>query len=128
MKFTTEKSFEILTRTPIIIENLLSGLPDDWIYNNEGNDTWSPFDVVGHLVVGEKTDWITRMQIILGDAADKKFKVFDRFKQLRDNVNVPLSQLIQEFKMLRQQNLEILKKIKFDEATLNRTGIHPEFG
>jgi hypothetical protein len=127
MKFNLEKSIQILERTPIVVEVLLQGLDDEWIYSNEGRDTWSPFDVVGHYIQGEKTDWIPRMQIILGNGS-KKFQVFDRTKMFEDSKGKNLSQLIDEFKSLRKQNLDILRNARLDEKNLSMTGIHPEFG
>lgn len=111
-----------------MLEELMNGLPEEWIYSNEGENTWSPFDVVGHLIHGEKTDWIPRMRIILNDGNEKKFEVFDRFAQLKDSQGKTLSELLTEFRYLRMQNLEILKSINFNDSLLNRTGIHPAFG
>jgi len=127
MKFDLEKSIQILERTPLVVEDMLKGLDDEWIHATEGNNTWSPFDVVGHYIQGEKTDWIPRMQIILGKGS-KKFEVFDRTKMFEDSKGKNLSQLIGEFKSLRKQNLEILSHTRLDEETLGMTGIHPEFG
>jgi len=127
MKFDLEKSIHILERTPLIVEVLLKGLDDEWVFATEGNNTWSAFDVVGHFIQGEKTDWIPRMQIILGKGS-KKFQVFDRTKMFEDSKGKNLSQLIEEFKSLRKQNLEILTRTHLDEEILSMTGIHPEFG
>ncbi len=128
MKFTIDKSIEILERTPVVIEKLLGGLNDEWLCANEGKDTWSPFDVVGHLIQGEKEDWIPRMKIILSDGPNKKFTPFDRFKQFNDDIGKTMTQLIDEFAALRKQNLAILKSTTLDEMALTKKGIHPEFG
>jgi len=128
MKFSIEQSLDILERTPAVLKKLLDGLHDEWIYSNEGGDTWSPFDVMGHLIQGEKLDWIPRMKIILNDSAEKKFEPFDRFKQFEESEGKHLSQLIAEFKKRRKQNLKILRNTRLDEKILNRKGIHPEFG
>ena len=128
MKFSVDKSLQILERTPIVIEELLGGLDNDWIYANEGKDTWSAFDVMGHFIEGEKTDWIPRMQIIISNDKEKKFEPFDRFKQFEESKGKNISELIQEFKKLRKKNIEIFKNTKLDETALNTTGIHPEFG
>src|SRR5258706_5142427 len=105
MKFSIEQSLDILERTPAVLKKLLDGLHDEWIYSNEGGDTWSPFDVMGHLIQGEKLDWIPRMKIILNDSAEKKFEPFDRFKQFEESEGKHLSQLIAEFQNRRKQNL-----------------------
>ncbi|MBS1598020.1 MAG: DinB family protein [Bacteroidetes bacterium] len=128
MKFDINKSIQILERTPSVIEEFLTGLDDEWLCSNEGADTWSPFDVIGHLIEGEKTDWIPRMQIILSKSPDKKFVPFDRFKQFNDNKSKAISELLLEFHQLRRDNIEILKSTTIDEHTLGMTGIHPEFG
>ena len=128
MKFSIEKSLEILERTPVVIKKMLDGLNDEWIYANEGDNTWSAFDVMGHLIEGEKSDWIPRMQIILSDSPEKKFEPFDRFKQFEESKGKNISQLIAEFKRLRQKNIKILKDAKIDKAALARKGIHPGLG
>ncbi|HWY98347.1 MAG TPA: DinB family protein, partial [Bacteroidia bacterium] len=84
MEFEINKSLEILERTPVVIEDMLKGLSPGWVMHNEGSDTWSPYDVVGHLIHGEKTDWVPRMNIILSDG-DKKFTPFDRFAQFKES-------------------------------------------
>ena len=128
MKFDRERSVQILSRTPLVLETLLDGLDHQWIYANEGPDTWNAFDIMGHFIEGEKTDWIPRMQIILSNAPDKKFQKFDRFKQFEESKGKNISQLIAEFKKLREENLKILADTTLDEKTLSMTGIHPEFG
>lgn len=129
MNFSILKSIEILERTPGVLESLLSGLSDEWIYQNEGVDSWSPYDVIGHLIHGEKTDWIPRAKIILSNSPDKSFTPFDRFAQLNDSRNLTIDELLNEFKTLRIQNLEELKALNLnDESTLAEIGIHPEFG
>jgi hypothetical protein len=102
------ESIGILSRTPFVLESLLKDMPIAWAFNNEGKDTFSPFDVVGHLIHGEKTDWVLRMEIILSDRPDKTFQPYDRFAQFKDSEGKTLNQLLVEFKTLRQKNLEIL--------------------
>lgn len=128
MDFNLDKSIEILERTPSAIEILLKDISDDWTLSNEGVDTFSPFDVVGHLIHGEKTDWMARMLIILGDNPDKSFAPYDRFAQFEESKGKTMAQLLAEFKMLRQQNLAILKSKNLDAGDLQKTGIHPKFG
>ena len=128
MEFTIESSLPILERTPLVIATLLKGLPADWTQTNEGGDSWSPFDIVGHYIHGEKTDWIPRMRIILSENSDKHFIAFDRFAQLTDSHGKSLDELLDEFRELRFTNLQELKSIDITEQLLNRTGIHPKFG
>src|SRR5688572_19148448 len=128
MKFNIDKAMPILERTPVIVTMLLKDLDNDWIYSNEGPDTWSPFDVVGHYIHGEKTDWIPRLNIILGEQDDKRFVPFDRFAQFRDSKGKSLDELLDEFTRLRSENIDKLKKVTLDESTLSKKGIHPAFG
>ena len=128
MKFSLPSSISVLERTPLILEQMLKDLPDEWIINNEGKDTWSPYDVVEHLIHGEKTDWIPRMEIILSDKGDKRFVPFDRFAMMSESKKKFLTELQEEFKSLRKKSLEILISKKLTEKDLNKIGIHPEFG
>lgn len=128
MRFDLQKSLEILRRTPYVLEALLKDLPDDWVMPNEGENTFSPFDVVGHLLHGEKTDWMARLQIILGDGENKNFTPYDRFAQFEESRGKTINQLLSEFKSLRAANLEVLMAIRFEPADFERTGIHPSFG
>jgi len=128
MQFDINKSIQILSKTPQILEVLLSDISDDWVYNNEGEDTWSPYDVLGHLIHGEKTDWITRAKIILSDTENKTFESFDRFAQMEDKAKNSMADRLQEFKQLRAENLETLKALELDELKLIQKGIHPELG
>jgi len=128
MEFKIDEAIEVLERTPIVIEEMLKGLPADWVMHNEGPDTWSPYDIVGHLIHGEKTDWIPRMNIILSDSADKKFTPFDMTAHFANSKGKSLPQLIDEFKDLRRLGINTLKSKKLSAVDLNKTGIHPEFG
>lgn len=128
MNFNLNNCIEILSRTPAVLDSLLGGLSDEWIHNNEGEATWSPFDIVGHLIHGDKTDWIPRMKVILSDGPDKKFDPFDRFAQFEASKGKNIRQLLDEFKALRKKNIEILKSKNLDAQDLSKTGIHPEFG
>lgn len=127
MKFDLNRSIEVLERTPLVIEHLLKGISEEWIFNNEGGKTWSPYDIVGHLVHGEKTDWVTRMEIILLDH-DKKFAPFDRFAQFNESKGKSLETLIAEFKTLRKKNIMKLRLKKIESFDLHKKGIHPAFG
>lgn len=128
MKFLIKQSIEILERTPLVLETLLRNLSDDWVQNSEGENTWSPFDIVGHFIHGEKTDWIPRMEIILSDKSEKTFTPFDRFAQFTSSQGKTIDQLLDEFKILRKKNIEILKARNLSSNDLARTGIHPAFG
>lgn len=128
MNFNIQKAMPILERTPAIVAMLLKDLDNEWIYSNEGGDTWSPFDVVGHYIHGEKTDWIPRLNIILGEQDDKRFVPFDRFAQFRDSKGKTLDELLDEFAALRKENLEKLRQVTLNEETLSKKGIHPAFG
>lgn len=128
MSFNLNKAIEILERSPIVLTSLLDGLSDEWIYTNEGEETWSPYDIIGHLIHGEKTDWIVRMELILSDGPDKTFTPFDRFAQFEQSKGKTLSQLLEEFQSLRKNNLIILKSKNITSDDLNKTGIHPAFG
>ncbi len=128
MQFNINKSLEILERTPLVLETMLNGLSDEWIKNNEGPETWSPFDILGHLVHGEKTDWIPRMEIILADITDKSFVPFDRFAQFNESKGKTMKQLLDEFRALRKQNVERLRSKNLRQDDFARGGIHPAFG
>ncbi len=81
MQFNIDKSLKILQRTPAVFQTMLSGISEDWTHHNEGGDTWSVYDIIGHLIHGEKTDWMTRRDIILVSGTTKPFATFDRFAQ-----------------------------------------------
>jgi hypothetical protein len=128
MTFDLGTGTAVLERTPDVLAALLSGLPDDWTRGNEGADTWSPFDVVGHLIDGELTDWMARLHIILGQAAHRRFEPFDRFRHISRNQGRTLPELVAEFRRLREQNLSELRGLHLTAAQLQLTGEHPAFG
>ena len=128
MDFSINKSMEILERTPEVLIHLTNNLSEDWSMNNEGGETWSVFDVIGHLVHGDKTDWMARIEIILSKGAGKEFKSFDRFAQLEESRGKSLGQLLNEFKSVRESNLKKLKGFNLTENDYKKTGIHPKFG
>jgi hypothetical protein len=123
MKYTLEKSYEILERTPAVLNTLLSNLHDDWVMNNEGPDTFSPYDVIGHLIHGEKTDWATRTKIILEFGLAKPFIPWDRFAQYEESKGKTLSQLLDEFERVRNENVTWLKSLNITETDLDKKGI-----
>jgi hypothetical protein len=125
MEFNLNKSIEVLSNTPDVIAALFEGLSSDWLHGNEGPDTWSPYLVLAHLVHGEKTDWPGRIRIILIED-DKKFIPFDRAAHLGETK--PVDDLVDEFRELRDKNLQALLDYNLTEEMLNMQGIHPAFG
>ena len=128
MEFELAKGVAVLERTPAILRALLGGLPDDWTAPNEGPDTWSPYDIVGHLIHGERTDWIARAEIVLAQEPERRFTPFDRFAQFRDSQGKTLAQLLDEFAHLRAKNLETMRGWRLTERQLDLEGEHPELG
>jgi hypothetical protein len=127
MQFELEKALPVLERTPQVIETMLYGLADDWLHSNEGGDTWTPFDIVAHLIVGERTDWIPRTLIILGEG-NKEFEPFDMKGHIKEGKGKTMSQLLDEFKILRKENLAQLNAFNITEEMLDRTGFHKMLG
>ncbi len=128
MDFDLTQGIQVLERTPAVLRALLSGLSRDWTHGNEGPETWSPFDVVGHLIEGEETDWIPRARIILAQSANRRFTPFDRFRHLATNGGWGLAELLDRFAALRLQNLATLRGFQVTEPQLALTGEHPELG
>ena len=127
MNFDFRKSVEILEKTPKVLEAMLSGLSEEWLKNNEGRNTWSPYDVLGHLIHGEKTDWIPRAKIILSNTGNKTFIPFDRFAQMNEAPKT-IDVLLAEFSILRSENLATLDSFQLNDTKLAKRGIHPELG
>ncbi len=128
MNFELSKAIEILERTPRVLESLLLELSDTWITSTEGSDTWSPYDVLGHLIHGERTDWIPRLEAILSDGSNKTFAPFDRFAQFSESKGKSLNDLLEEFKIIRGRNIEILRSKGISLKDFSKKGIHPKFG
>jgi hypothetical protein len=126
--WTLEHTIALLERTPGTLAALLDGLPDAWTRTNEGPETFSPYDVVGHLIHGEKTDWMVRARIILEHGEARAFDRYDRFAQLRDSAGKPLPALLAEFAARRRDNLMALRGLKLGPAELARRGTHPALG
>ena len=118
----------LLSATPSLLTAWLTPLPDTWTKANEGGETWSPFDVVGHLIHGEKTDWIPRLRTILEHGERKPFAPFDRFAQFEASQGKTLSALLAEFARVRAESLATLRGLSLTEADLDRRGTHPAFG
>jgi len=128
MPFDLEDAIAVLVRTPAVLRTLLADLPDEWVRANEGSGTWCAFDVVGHLIDGEETDWIPRARIILGAGPDRRFEPFDRFHHVGANRGVPLPRLLDRFSTLRAENLGVLRSFRLTPELLGRTGEHPGLG
>lgn len=128
MQFDLRQGMEILERTPSTFRALLGGLSDAWVTRNEGPQTFSAFDNLGHLIHGERTDWIARAQIILAQGEDRRFEPFDRFAQYRESEGKTLAQLLDEFAQLRAANLETLRGWHLTERELALEGEHPALG
>ena len=128
MNFDLELSTQALARTPGTLHALLEGLPDPWIRGVEGPDTFSPFDVVGHLIDGEETDWIPRARIILARGPNPVFEPYDRFRHRARNTGRTLHSLLEEFARLRRDNLVLLRSWDLNTAALDLPGIHPSLG
>jgi len=128
MEFELEAGMSVLERTPRVVDAMLRGLGDWWVRSNEGGDTWSPFDVVGHLVLADRTDWIPRARSILEHGERKAFDPFDRFAMLKSSVGRTLESLLDELLGVRAASLETLRGWKLTPDKLALRGTHPEFG
>jgi hypothetical protein len=123
-----EEAVAILSRTPAALDALLRDLPDGWVAAHEGGETWSPFDVIGHLIHGERTDWVPRAMIILAHGESRAFEKFDRFAQFEASKDRTLASLLDEFAALRRDSLGELTALGITDADLDRRGRHPELG
>ena len=128
MDFQLSHALEVLERTPATFRALLGGLPRAWTAPNEGPDTFSAFDNLGHLIHGERTDWIPRARIILAQGANRRFESFDRFAQYRESQGKEVAALLDEFERLRAGNLAVLREWQLSERELVLEGEHPELG
>ena len=128
MDFQLEHAIDILRRTPATLNGLLRGAPAEWTMQNEGPNTWSPYDILGHLIHGEETDWMPRAKIILEYGEAKAFEPFDRFAQFEKSRGKSPNELLDEFESLRKRNLAALEGMKIIAGQLARRGTHPELG
>jgi hypothetical protein len=128
MNFDLDLATSVLRRSPEVLRTLLAGLDDAWVRGTEGPDTFSPFDVVGHLIDGEETDWIPRARIIRARGPDLRFEPYDRFRHRARNANRSLSSLLAEFARLREANLELLRSWNLTPPDLDLPGEHPALG
>jgi len=128
MPFEIEHAIEVLERTPAVLRSLLAGLSDHWVRSNYGPETFSPFDVVGHLIHGEKTDWMIRAHVILEHGEAAPFAPFDRYAMYRESEGKSIAALLDEFASLRKQNLDKLRALNLTPEVLDRRGTHPALG
>jgi DinB family protein len=128
MDFDTAAGIAVLERTPRTLRAMLEGLPAEWTDATEGPETWSPYVIVGHLIHGERTDWIPRAQMIVAQGAARRFMPYDRFAQFHESQGKSLTDLLDEFARLRAENLATLTAWQLTDAQLDLTGEHPEFG
>lgn len=128
MSLDLAEGIAVLHRTPSVLRALLGGLPDPWIRCDEGADTWSPFDVLGHLIDGEETDWMVRARLILDRGPDQPFAPFDRYRHLRENRDRTPGELLERFAELRAGNVAELEALELGPDQLRRTGTHPALG
>ena len=128
MQQQIELTTALLARTPAVLDTLLRGLPEAWTGANEGDGSWNAFDVVGHLIHGEKTDWIPRIRIVLESGESRPFDPFDRLAQFRESEGKSLEQLLDEFASVRRKNLDVLRALDLKSDDLERRGTHPSLG
>ena len=128
MEYRLDQAKEVLRRTPPTLNALLSDLPDEWVLSNEGPETWSPYDVLGHLIHGEETDWIPRTRIILEDGEARPFDRFDRFAMFEKSKGKSLRELLATFEQLRGESLRQLDALNLTPELLAKRGTHPVLG
>ena len=128
MRYDPALAIPVLERTPGVLRAMLDGLPAEWTDAREGPESWSPYDVLGHLIHGERTDWIPRAELILRVGEAQPFPPFDRVAMLRESVGKSLGQLLDTFARLRGESVARLRSLALTPADLERRGRHPEFG
>lgn len=128
MKFEVPAAIDVLTRTPAVVRALLDGIDERFATSNEGGETFNAFDVVGHLVDGEETDWIPRAKIILAQEPGGTFEAYDRFRHFARNKGRTLASLLDELAQLRAANLDLLRSWNLDARKLDLTAKHPALG
>lgn len=128
MRFDLVHATDLLSRTPATLESMLGNLPAEWVSANEGEQTWAPFDVLGHLIHGERTDWLPRARLILQSGESEAFEPFDRFAQFEASKGKSLGELLDTFAELRSGNVRALDGLNITAEDLDRRGRHPELG
>lgn len=126
--FNLQQSIDILRRTPAVLTSLLEGLDDQCVHGHYGDNTFSPFDVVGHLIQAERTNWMTRLRVILEFGETQPFPVFDRYAMYEADKGKSIDELLQTFAAVRGTNLRELEALGLTEAMLDRRGTHPALG
>jgi len=128
MEYDLEHTILLLSRTPATLNAWLRDLPEEWTLRNEGEGSWSAFDIVGHLIHGDRTDWMPRARIILECGEVKPFEPFDRMGQVRESEGKSLSQLLDEFTRLRSEKIAELRGLRLQPQDFGRRGLHPSLG
>ena len=128
MNFDLNQAISVLEKTPSVLKQLLGSLSQEWTHKNEGRDTWSPYDVLGHLIHGEQTDWMPRLEIILNEDENKTFEPYDRFAQFNGSKGKSMGDLLDKFDLLRKKNIRTLKTKYLMTHDLGKEGVHPELG
>jgi len=128
MEHNLQHTIALLTRTPAAFNTLLRDLPEVWTLQNEGENTMTPFDVVGHLIHGERTDWMPRVRMILESGETRAFEPFDRMGYVRESQGKSLGQLLDEFARVRSEKLNELRGLNLRPGDLARRGLHPALG
>ena len=128
MEHNLQHTIALLSRTPATLNALLRDLPETWTFRNEGENTWSAFDIVGHLIHGERTDWMPRVRIVLQSGETQTFEPFDRWGQIRESQGKSLGELLDEFARLRSESLGELRALNLRKEDLERRGRHPALG
>jgi len=128
MEFDLTQTTNVLSRTPAVLKALLKEAPPELMTSNEGSDTWSPFDIIGHLIHGETTDWIPRARMILNFGESRAFEPFNRFAQNETSKGKSTLELLEEFETLRRQSLSALKEMNITADQLSLRGMHPSLG
>lgn len=128
MQYDIKLATQVLSRTPGVLRAMLAGLSDEWTHTNYGNDTFSPYDVIGHLITGERTDWLARTRMILEHGTSRPFEPYDRYAQFERSAGTSLEQLLDEFQSLREANLAALDELGLTQQQLALKGTHPKLG
>lgn len=128
MAMELARLYEVLERTPAALRALLGGVSDFWVHGHYGPDTFSPFDVVGHLIHGERADWMARARIILESGPARPFDPFDRYAMYEASKGKTMDDLLATFAELRSRNLAELKALKLTAERLALLGMHPALG
>ncbi|MBX3294631.1 MAG: DinB family protein [Acidobacteria bacterium] len=128
MEFAVERSIELLSSTPGTLRAWLVGLSDEWTVSAGDRDEWQPYDIVGHLIHADETDWIPRARVILAQGKDRRFPPFDRFGQFERQQGRPLSVLLDEFAAVRKRCIDELTGWNLTPEQFDLSGVHPEFG